>query len=87
MCQRYYEVGTAYGEGYNTINAPLGIGGKFQVEKRATPTTTYPTFTNITNARVGANRTIYLDGYSRYCLANATGALAASETFTASAEL
>ena len=87
LCQRYYETGTAYGEGYQSINAALGIGGKFQVIKRATPTMTYPTFTNITNARVGADRTIFTDSYARYCLANATAQLAATETFTASAEL
>jgi hypothetical protein len=86
-CQRYYETGTAYGEGYTTINAPIGIGYIFKVTKRVAPTTTYPTFTNGTNARVGADRDIYVDSYARYCLANATGALFAYETFTASAEL
>lgn len=87
LCQRYYEIGTAYGEGYTTINAPIYIGYTFKVTKRATPTTTYPTFTNITNARAGGDRTIYVDSYARYCLANATGALGATETFTASSEL
>jgi hypothetical protein len=86
-CQRYYETGTAYGEGYTTINAPIGIGYIFKVTKRVAPTTTYPTFTNGSNARVGADRAIYVDSYVRYCLANATGALFAYETFTASAEL
>ena len=52
-----------------------------------TTTTTYPTFTNGSNARAGADRAIYVDSYARYCLANATGALYAYETFTASAEL
>lgn len=87
LCQRYYEIGTAYGEGYQTINAPIYIGYTFKVTKRVAPTTTYPTFTNITNARAGGDRGIYVDSYARYCLANATGALGATETFTASAEL
>jgi hypothetical protein len=85
-CQRYYEIGNLYADGYTTINAPISIGGKFQTTKRAVPTTTY-SFTNGTNARQGADRALYVDSIARYCLANATGALFAYETFTASAEL
>ena len=85
-CQRYYEIGNLYADGYTTLNAPISIGGKFQATKRAVPTTTY-SFTNGTNARQGADRALYVDSIARYCLANTTGALYAYETFTASAEL
>jgi hypothetical protein len=87
LCQRYYETGNAYGEGYTTANAPIGIGYIFKVTKRTAPTISYPTFTNGSNARAGADRAIYVDSYARYCLANATGSLYAYETFNATAEL
>ena len=85
-CQRYYETGTAYAEGYTTINAPIYMGYKYKVTKRIVPALTH-SFTNGANARAGATRAGYVDSFARYCLANATGALVAYESFTADAEL
>ena len=87
LCQRYYETGIAWADGYNTLNAPISISTTFKVTKRATPTTTYPVFTNTSNLRAGGDRGLYVDYIGRYALCNATGSGTASETYTASAEL
>ena len=87
LCQRYYETGIAWADGYNTLNAPISISTTFKVTKRTTPTTTYPVFTNVSNLRQGGDRALYVDYIARYALCNATGSGTASETYTASAEL
>ena len=87
MCQRYYEIGTAYGESsYAVLNSATGNGYTFKVTKRAAPTTTYPTFGG-SNSRAGADRAVYVDAVARYFLSNSTAPAYAIETWTASAEL
>jgi hypothetical protein len=87
-CQRYYEIGTNYVDaGYVPANTPVSFAGStFAVTKRIAPNMTFTTV-SFSNGYGATSRTIYVSGFWRYILATATGALAGSETYTASAEL
>ena len=88
LCQRYYEIGASFVDaGYVPINTPVSFAGSvFAVTKRAAPTTVFTTTFN-SNGYGLTTRTNYVSGFWRFVLAAATGAVAFSETWTASAEL
>ncbi|MBL8425472.1 MAG: hypothetical protein JNK06_18565 [Candidatus Accumulibacter phosphatis] len=89
LCQRYYEIGNAYYDGYAAAGSnPVGGSNiKFMVAKRVVPTLTYGTFSNVQNAMAGAARAIYVDSFERYMLSVAAGISTGREPWKASAEL
>lgn len=86
LCQRYYQTGVSYWEGYNTINAPVGQKAQYIVSMRSSPSLTYGTqvFSNCSRA---TTRTASIDSFGRYVLADATGSLYGTEPWYANSEL
>jgi hypothetical protein len=88
-CQRYYRTGTLYFEGHVSGGAQAigGTNSQLTGGMRATPTMTFPTFTNLQNSAVGASRVVTSLEFMRYALSIAAGQVTAYETWTASARL
>jgi hypothetical protein len=91
LCQRYYETGTLYYEGYADLVLVTSVGGScgsFKVTKRAIPTMTYGAFASGYHSAIGGTRNTYVDCIQRYCnVITATGECLGYEPWTASAEL
>jgi hypothetical protein len=90
LCQRYYEIGSSYYEGYVFAGGPVGSFTPYKVTKRIAPSggnLAFPVFTNVQNASVGAVRNVYTTGFERYALAASTAVATARETFIANAEI
>jgi hypothetical protein len=86
-CQRFYQIGNLFLNGYQTISNSIGIGSLLPVPMRATPTVSVGPNNNssgigaITFGAV-ANATVYATG-----IASATGACSINTNFVASADL
>ncbi len=87
LCQRYFEAGVSGYESPNLIGQ--ASSSKFRVIKRVIPTFVSTNFYNIVNAKIGANRFITTGEFGRYCSAitDSAGQIAATENWTADAEL
>lgn len=85
-CQRHYETGVSYWDGYQLINAPVGQKTQYIVSKMANPTLV---FSNVayTNSYGATTRTATIDSFGRYVLATATGSVLATEKWEAIARL
>lgn len=91
LCQRYRETGMSYYEGYMSAGGPVGARTSFKVTKRVAPvdgvTLTFPVFTSLQNASVGATRAAYVDGFERYAIASSLGVVTARESWIADVEI
>jgi hypothetical protein len=91
LCQRYYEIGTLYYEGYADLALGTAVGGScgsFKVTKRTIPTMSFGAFSSGFHSAIGATRNIYVDCVQRYCtVITVTGECLGFEPWTATAEL
>lgn len=86
-CRRTYRTGVLYYDGYATANTSVGMTVVYDPPMRATPTLAFTNFNNLANAYNPATRASSSTGFGRYVLGVGAGGTAASETFTAEAEL